>query len=89
MVQLVPSAHKTLLGGANSLLPACASTTDAIFDALTVASRMLASFVVARRGLWLQAWHLDIHSKLIVSTYPFQGEKLVSDALAKILFETR
>lgn len=56
------------------------------------ASRAIASSVMVRRGLWLCAWQADVQSKLILASYPFQGEKPdpeISEALNKILVETK
>lgn len=55
MVQLIPQGHKRLLEGANRILKLNAFTTDATLDAMSFASRAMASSVVAIGGLWLQA----------------------------------
>lgn len=58
------------------MLKASSFVADATLDGLIFASRVMASSVVARRGIWLRAWQADIHFKQIVAAYPFKGEKL-------------
>lgn len=89
LMQLISPDDKCLLQGAGRMLKASAFATDAMLDAMSFASRAMASSVMARRGLWLRAWRADTQSKLIVASYPFEGKKLFGDSLDKILVETR
>lgn len=81
MMQLLPDSKSRLLEGASQMLKGSSFTGDATLDALTFTSRVMASTGVARRGLWLQVWQVLTHSKQIISSCPFQGEKLFGEAL--------
>lgn len=89
MLELLPVSESRLREGASRMLKATSFTADATLDALIFSSRAVASSTVARRGIWLRAWQADIHSKQIVTGYPFQVEKLFGSCLYRILIETR
>lgn len=89
LLQLLPENNRRVLEGATRLLKAASFSSDASLDAATFASRAMASSAVARRGIWLRAWPADLRAKNIVSSYPFQGEKLFGEALERILIETK
>lgn len=72
VLQLIPSGGKRLLEEESHLVKASAfTTTDTTLDAMSFVSRVMASSVMARRGLWLwvwQAWQADVQSELIVAS---------------------
>lgn len=76
------------LEGAIRVLKAVSFTSDTTLGAMVFASRFLSS-AAARRTLWLRAWPTTAQDKIIVTAYPFQGDKLFAEALDKILVETR
>lgn len=88
MVELLPESETHLLEGASWMLKTVSFMADATLDSLIFSSRAMAS-IVARRGIWLRAWQADIHSKQIVSAYPYKGGKLFGPHLDSILVDTR
>lgn len=89
LTQMLPESNRRLLEGAHRVVKASWFTTDAMLDALMFCLRMVVSEAMARRGILLRTWSVDIQSKNIVSGYPFQGEKFFDNAVQKILVETR
>lgn len=85
---LISGENHRLLEGTNRVVKAVFSV-DAMLDILSVCSRAMASAAVARQTLWLRAWQADIQTIRIISSYPFQGDRLFGEALDKILVETR
>lgn len=89
LVQLIPDEDCHAMEGANRVLKAACYTADATLDSMVFASKSISSAAAARRTLWLKAWHTSYQDKLIVTGYPFQGDRLFGDALDKILIKTR
>ena len=80
MAQLLPPENRSLQEGASHWIRSVALIADATLDSITVSSRASAA-AAARRLLWLRQWQADVHSKIVVASYPFQGYKLFGDPL--------
>lgn len=89
MLELHPESETGLTEGALRMLKASSFAADATLDGMIFASRTMASSVVATRGLWLRAWQADMHSKQLVTAYPYRGGKLFGPSLEKILIKTK
>lgn len=88
LIQLIPEDCRRALEGATRMLKAVSFMSDATLDAMVFASRFLSSAAAARRTIWLRAWPTTYQDKAIVTSCPFQGDKLFGEALERILIET-
>lgn len=57
-------------------------------DAEVFSSRVVSSTAAARRTLWLRVWQADYQSKVIVTAYPFQGDRLFDESVDRIFAKT-
>lgn len=89
MLELLPDSETRLIDGASRMLKASSFVAEATLDGMIFASKAMASSVVARRGIWLRTWQAEMHSKQLVASYPFKGEKLFGPSLDKILVKTK
>uniref|UniRef100_A0ACB8ESE0 Uncharacterized protein n=1 Tax=Sphaerodactylus townsendi TaxID=933632 RepID=A0ACB8ESE0_9SAUR len=87
--ELIPSDCERALEEASHILKAVTFSAETSLDTRTFAACSMAAAANVRLGLSLRVWQADLHFKLIMMTYSFEGGRLFEDKLDKSLVESR